>query len=63
MRIKYVCKTCGTENKVVTNGTFEWDYEEQDWVTGCFSGDRPFCVADGCFSEDIDEVTMEVGTA
>ena len=53
MRIKYVCETCGTENRVVTNGTFEWDYEKQDWVPNGFSGDSPFCVADGCFSEDI----------
>ena len=59
MKVKQVCNTCGAENRVVTNGTFEWDYEKQDWVIGCFSGERPFCVADGCFSEDIQEVEVE----
>ena len=63
MRTKYVCKTCGAENQVVLNGTFSWDYHGQEWVPNDFSGDRPFCAADGCFSEDIDEVAVEVGTA
>ena len=64
MRIKYVCKTCGAENQVVLNGTCSWDYPGQEWVADDISTfERPFCVADGCFSEDIDEVTMEVGTA
>ena len=63
MKIKYICRTCGIENQVVASGTLSWDYEQQDWVPNDFSGDKPICVADGCFSEDIDEVTMEVGTA
>ena len=56
MAIKWVCNTCKVENEVAVSGTFSWDYEKQDWVSGDFSGDKPFCVADGCFSEDVDEV-------
>jgi len=59
MKFKYVCNTCGAENSVVTSGNFEWDYESQDWISGDFSGDKPFCIADGCYSEDIDKVTVE----
>ena len=59
MAIKYVCNTCKVENDVVVNGTFSWDYKKQDWVPDDFGGDKPFCVADGCFSEDVDEITVE----
>jgi len=63
MRTKYVCNTCKVENEVVLNGTFSWDYHGQEWVPNDLYEEKPFCVADGCFSEDIGEVTVEVGTA
>ena len=57
-RIKYICKDCGTENNVVANGTYQWDYDTQGWVENAISGfERPFCGE--CESEDIDEVTVE----
>ena len=57
-RIKYICNDCGTENNAVSNGTFNWNYDTQQWEENSQWG-RPFCGE--CESEGIDEVTVEEG--